>query len=403
MCDLLRSIVISVRLAILANSSDKLVKTKTPDLDAQFMDLALRLARRGVGSTSPNPSVGCVIVRHDLGHRIVGRGWTQPGGRPHAESQALDRAGVLARSATAYVTLEPCSHHGQTPPCSHALIEAGIARCVIAMEDPHAKVSGRGIQALKEASIEVTVGSHRQQASRINRGFLSCVQHGRPFITVKTATSLDGKIATSTGQSKWITGPAARAMGHALRARHDAILCAMGTVRSDDPALSCRLPGLGRMSPIRLVLDPRLEISSGSVLVKSARDIPLWLIVGPGTSPEAQNRLEQLGVKIIETDLNQRGRIDLTVLMQRLSGEGLTRILVEGGAQLSASFHTAGLIDEFVWFRAPFVIGGDGLSAIAGVSVENLINAARLNRTAILELGDDVMERYENFNRAGDQ
>ncbi len=377
--------------------------TTTPDIDARFMDLALCLARRGVGSTSPNPSVGCIIVREDLNHRIVGRGWTQPGGRPHAETQALERAGSQARGATAYVTLEPCSHHGQTPPCSRALIDAGIARCVIAMEDPHAKVSGQGVAALKDAAIEVSVGTGLQQAAHINRGFLSCVHDDRPFITLKTATSLDGKIATRTGQSKWITGEQSRAMAHGLRARHDAILCAMGTVRSDDPMLNCRLPGLADKSPVRIVLDPRLEISTGSALVKSARDIPLWLITGPQADPESRDKLASLGVKVLKTVIDQHGRTDLVALMQRLASEGLTRILVEGGAELSASFHDAGLIDEFVWFRAPFIMGGDGLSAIAGVSVKNLIDAARLTRTESMELGDDVMERYEKTSRAGGQ
>src|SRR5512134_1017521 len=228
----------------------------TGDEDAHWMGVALTLARRGLGNTWPNPSVGCVLVRDG---RVVGRGWTQPGGRPHAETEALRRAGDLARGATAYVTLEPCSHHGRTPPCCNALIAAGVARVVCAMRDPDPRVDGRGFARLREAGIEVVEGLLEAEAQALNAGFARRIREGRPFVTLKLATTLDGRIATARGESRWITGPEARREAHALRARHDAILVGSGTAVSDDPDLSCRLPGAAPVKSLRVIADARLR------------------------------------------------------------------------------------------------------------------------------------------------
>ncbi|HEX5079092.1 MAG TPA: bifunctional diaminohydroxyphosphoribosylaminopyrimidine deaminase/5-amino-6-(5-phosphoribosylamino)uracil reductase RibD, partial [Geminicoccaceae bacterium] len=225
--------------------------------DRHFMAVALRLAARGLGSVWPNPAVGCVLVH---GERIVGRGWTQPGGRPHGEVEALRRAGAAALGATAYVSLEPCAHYGRTPPCTMALLQAGVRRVVAATLDPDPRVDGRGIEQLRQAGVEVALGVGRAAAEALNAGFILRVRAGRPLVTLKLATSLDGRIATRRGDSRWITGEPARARAHLLRARHDAIMIGSGTALADDPSLTCRLPGLEERSPARVVLDRRLRL-----------------------------------------------------------------------------------------------------------------------------------------------
>src|SRR5579872_6272521 len=254
-------------------------------LDLAHMRASLGLARRGLGNTWPNPAVGCVLVREG---RVVGRGWTQAGGRPHAEAEALARAGRAARGATAYVTLEPCSHHGKTPPCAEALIAAGIARVVAAIEDPDPRVSGRGIARLKEAGITVETGPCADEAVELNAGFLCRVKHGRPLVTLKLATSLDGRIATASGESRWITGAAARERAHLLRATQDAVLVGTGTALADDPQLTCRLPGLEDRSPVRVVIDRNLRLPATLRLFSEARPVPTWLVTPPGSNREGQ-------------------------------------------------------------------------------------------------------------------
>ena len=372
------------------NSATRINKAISQATDLNFMDVALSLARRGLGNVHPNPAVGCIIAQ---GNEVVGRGWTGPGGRPHAETVALKQAGASAKNATAYVTLEPCAHHGQTPPCVDALIAAKIKRCVISMEDPDERVSGQGIAALQNAGIEVTVGVRESQAKFLNRGFLTRITKGRPHFTLKTATSLDGKIATAEGQSKWITGTAARAQGHALRARHDAILTAMGTITADNPELTCRLPGLKNRSPIRIILDPGQNVSREAFLIETADQHPIWVITAKDSGPPPGHLISN-NIKLLQCDTDYNGRIKLTNLAQILGQEGLTRILVEGGSQLSASFIKNNLVDELIWFRAPFVIGGDGLPAVAGVSLAQLIEAKRFRLIDSRKLGDDMMETY---------
>ncbi|MBX6375722.1 MAG: bifunctional diaminohydroxyphosphoribosylaminopyrimidine deaminase/5-amino-6-(5-phosphoribosylamino)uracil reductase RibD, partial [Acetobacteraceae bacterium] len=244
------------------------------------MRAALALARRGLGNAWPNPAVGCVLVRDG---RVVGRGWTQPGGRPHAETEALRRAGPEgARGATAYVTLEPCSHHGRTPPCCDALIAAGVARVVVALQDPDSRVNGRGIARLRAAGIAVETGLCEAEARAINAGFIRRIHLGLPLVTLKLATTLDGRIATATGESRWITGPEARREAHALRARHDAVLVGSGTVLADDPDLTCRLPGMAKTPVLRVVADSRLRTPPAARLVATARQVPTWIVTRPG-------------------------------------------------------------------------------------------------------------------------
>ncbi|MEO0719915.1 MAG: bifunctional diaminohydroxyphosphoribosylaminopyrimidine deaminase/5-amino-6-(5-phosphoribosylamino)uracil reductase RibD, partial [Pseudomonadota bacterium] len=241
------------------------------------MRAALDLARRGLGRTWPNPAVGCVIVKDG---ELVSRGWTQPGGRPHAEVEALARAGSSAQGATVYVTLEPCAHHGVTPPCSEALVSAGVARVVTAFEDPDPRVAGRGHDLLRAAGIEVTTGLMETEARNVNAGYLMRRDKGRPFLTLKLASTLDGRIATSAGESKWITGEESRRRVHLLRASHDAILVGAGTARADDPGLDVRLPGLEMRSPVRIVADSRLSLPMESQLAQSTPQRPLWMLHG---------------------------------------------------------------------------------------------------------------------------
>lgn len=358
------------------------------------MAAALALARRGLGAVWPNPAVGCILVRPDLGHRVVGRGWTQPGGRPHAETEALRRAGDLARGATAYVSLEPCSHHGETPPCADALVAAGITRAVVAVEDPDPRVSGRGLDRLRKAGIVVDVGLGAETASDINAGFFLRVAAGRPLITVKAAATLDGRIATASGESRWITGEAARAYGHGLRARHDAIAIGVGTALADDPDLTCRLPGLAGRSPVRIVFDSALRLPPAGRLVATAAETPTWVLCCEKAAGAARQALTAAGVTVIQVVADADGRPALPAAFAELARRGLTRVLVEGGGTLVAAVLRAGLGDRLAWMRAPRILGGDALAAVAGMGVSVLADAPAFERTASLEVGADVVELF---------
>jgi diaminohydroxyphosphoribosylaminopyrimidine deaminase/5-amino-6-(5-phosphoribosylamino)uracil reductase len=355
------------------------------------MALALDLGRRGLGRTWPNPSVGCVIVRDG---RLVGRGWTQPGGRPHAETEALARAGAAARGATLYASLEPCIHHGATPPCVDAILAAGIARVVVACQDPDPRVSGRGLAALAAAGVAVTAGPGGRAAAALNEGFFLRITAGRPLFTLKLATSLDGRIATRSGDSRWITGPAARARVHRLRALHDAILIGSGTALADDPALDCRLPGLAAASPVRLVADSRGRLPPGSRLVTTAARQPTWLLtLAPCPA------LAAAGVRVMTVDKGADGHIDPGAMARRLAEAGLTRVLVEGGGGLARALLAADLVDRLVWFRAPLLLGGDGRPSVAAMGVGRLAEGFRFVRTGIEAVGDDVVETFERAGR----
>jgi len=360
--------------------------------DLRFMAGALSLARRGLGRVAPNPAVGCVLVKD--GH-IIGRGWTQDGGRPHAETEALGRAGPAAKGATAYVTLEPCAHHGKTGPCAEALVAAGIARAVVAIDDPDPRVSGKGIAILQRAGITVTEGVGRDAAAALNAGFFLRVREGRPLFTLKLATSLDGRIATHTGESRWITGDKARAQAHLLRAEHDAVLIGSDTALIDDPKLTCRLPGLERVSPLRIVLDGRLRLPLTHDLVASGKQFKTLLITLPHADRRRAHAYEQAGVEVAHVEADDGGRTDVQAVAKLLGGRGLTRVLIEGGASVAAAFLRAGLVDHLEWFRAGVLIGGDGVPATAAFGVDALADAAGFERRALLELDGDVLESFE--------
>ena len=347
---------------------------------------ALVLGRRGQGRCWPNPAVGCVIVRDG---RVVGRGWTQPGGRPHAETQALARAGAAARGATAYVTLEPCAHHGQTPPCAEALIAAGVARVVVAVEDDDSRVAGRGLAMLRAAGIAVETGVLAQEAARDHAGFFLKTGAGRPFVTLKLATTLDGRIATATGESQWITGPGARREVHALRARHDAVMVGGGTARADDPALTVR--GLGiRHQPLRIVVSHKLDLPLTGQLAQTAGDVPVWLCHGPDADPGLCEAWEGLGARLVSCRLAGR-QVDMRDALHGLGAAGLTRVFCEGGGQLAASLLAAGLVDELICFTAGMALGAEGQPAIGALGVERLAEAPRLALAEVRPVGADVM------------
>ncbi|MEA1676316.1 bifunctional diaminohydroxyphosphoribosylaminopyrimidine deaminase/5-amino-6-(5-phosphoribosylamino)uracil reductase RibD [Nitrospirillum sp. BR 11163] len=362
--------------------------------DVAHMRAALALAARGLGRCWPNPAVGCVIVNDG---RVVGRGWTQPGGRPHAETVALAQAGATAEGATAYVTLEPCSHVGKTPPCADALVAAGIKRVVVAIGDPDPRVSGRGIARLRDAGITVDVGLLEEEARLVTEGFLRRVTEGRPMVTLKLATTLDGRIATKAHESQWITGPVARSWGHGLRAIHDAIMVGIGTALADDPELTCRLPGLEDRSPIRVVVDRRLRLPLTSRLVCDARRVPVWVATLAGGDATRRRAYQECGVEIIEIPADADGVMPLAEVLAALGGRGLTRVLVEGGAQLAASLFKEDLVDRLEWYRAAKVIGGDGLAAAQGFGLEQLDAAPRFSLVDMRPAGDDQAESYRRI------
>jgi len=366
------------------------VAAADPALDRRYMALALALAQRGLGNAWPNPAVGCVLVRDG---RIVGRGWTQPGGRPHAETEALARAGDAAQGATCYATLEPCAHHGETGPCADALVQAGIARAVVATEDPDPRVAGRGNVMLEAAGIEVTVGCLEDRARTLNAGFLSRVEKGRPLVTLKLASTLDGRIATHTGDSRWITGEAARARGHLLRAQNDAVMVGAASALADDPALTCRLPGMDDQSPVRVVIDGSARLPASHALIANAGTHPTWIVSTAAPGGDGRHAVwRESGAEVIEVAAEADGRPALAVALEALAGRGLTRVLVEGGGRLAASLLTAGLVDEIAWFRAPGAIGGDGVPALAALGVDRANDMPRFHWVSSTSLGEDVLD-----------
>ncbi|MBI1416111.1 MAG: bifunctional diaminohydroxyphosphoribosylaminopyrimidine deaminase/5-amino-6-(5-phosphoribosylamino)uracil reductase RibD [Limimaricola sp.] len=349
------------------------------------MALALALGRRGMGRVWPNPAVGCVIVRDG---RIIGRGWTADGGRPHAEVRALEQAGAAARGATAYVTLEPCSHHGQTPPCAEALVAAGVARVVVATGDPDPRVAGRGMAILRAAGIAVETGVMEAQARADQAGFLARVTAGRPFVTLKLAATLDGRIATATGESRWITGPAARRAVHAMRARHDAVLVGGGTARADDPMLTVRDLGIERQ-PVRVVISRRLDLPEAGQLAVSAHDVPLWLCHGP----EAASRVpawQARGARCLEVPAEGR-QLSLAAVLAALAGQGLTRVFCEGGGGIAASLLAGDLVDEIALFTAGLAIGAEGTPALAAMGLDRLADAPCFQLAEARALGPDAL------------
>ncbi|WP_343563197.1 bifunctional diaminohydroxyphosphoribosylaminopyrimidine deaminase/5-amino-6-(5-phosphoribosylamino)uracil reductase RibD [Kiloniella sp. b19] len=365
--------------------------TEFSSIEQGFMQSALNLARRGLGKVAPNPAVGCVIVREG---QVVGRGWTQPGGRPHAEAVALAQAGESARGATAYVTLEPCAHHGKTPPCAEALVSAGITRCVVACGDPDERVSGKGLEILRKAGVTVDFGLMESEALSLNRGFFSRVSRGRPMVTVKVATTLDGRIATKRGESKWITGDLARQASQMLRVEHDAILVGSGTALADNPRLDVRLPGLESFSPLRVIMDGRLRLPLTSDLVARAAECPTCLMTFDENDSHRLKAYEDAGVKVVHIKRDDTGFVCPLTALDKLGEMGITRLLVEGGSHVIGSLLRQGLVDEIVWFRAAKVIGGDGLPVMTGFGLENLADAPQFRLVDSRYLGEDRMEHY---------
>lgn len=362
--------------------------------DTLHMAHALRLGARGLGNVWPNPAVGCVIVRDGL---IVGRGWTQPGGRPHAEVRALAQAGPLARGATVYVTLEPCAHHGQTGPCAEALIAAGVARVVTALTDPDPRVSGKGHQMLRTAGIAVTEGVLASEAARLNAGFLKRVTQGLPFVTLKLAATLDGRIATATGESRWITGPQARRKVHALRMAHDAVMVGSGTALADDPDLTVREMGATRQ-PVRILLDRSLRHSSDSRLGRTAKDHPVWIIHGPSAPETARAAWAKTGATLIDVP-ETNGHLDLGAALQALAAKGLTRILSEGGSTLAAALIEARLVDDLALFSGAALIGAEGHPALGPLVLTALSDAPRPTLRETQVLGPDLFSLWQMPSR----
>jgi diaminohydroxyphosphoribosylaminopyrimidine deaminase/5-amino-6-(5-phosphoribosylamino)uracil reductase len=363
--------------------------------DQRFMSLALALGRRGLGNTWPNPAVGAVVVRHGGGEPvIVGRGWTQPGGRPHAETEALRRAGPAARGATLYATLEPCSHHGQTPPCTEAIIAAGIARVVSAMEDPNVRVAGRGHALLRAAGLTVDIGVGAKEARRAHAGHIRRTSDHRPHVTLKLAVSSDAKAGLAGPKPVRITGDAARARGHLMRAMNDAILVGIGTVLADDPQLTCRLPGMAARSPVRVVLDSQLRLPIASALVHSARETPLWIAAGPAAADAAEKALSAQGAVILRVPA-AAGRLDVVALLNLLADRGITSLMVEGGPMVAAAFVTADMVDEAAIMRGPQPIGADGIEALHGLPLSALTKSCKLHASSTEMLGPDTIESFE--------
>jgi len=365
--------------------------------DENIMRAALGLAKRGLGRVWPNPSVGCIIT--DKNGHVAGRGFTADGGRPHAETRALAMAGKAAEGGVAYVTLEPCAHHGKTPPCAEALINAGLKRVVVATQDPDARVAGRGIDMLKAAGITVDFGLCQAEADQINQGFFHKVRLKRPLVTVKLATSRDGYIAGPPGHSQWVTGIQSRKRGHLLRASHDAIMVGIGTALADNPSLDCRLPGLADRSPVRLVVDSHLRLPLDNILVTTARDIPTWVITAePQDSVRAQ-RLKDQAVEIISCPVDEAGRIDLSKALALLAEKGISRLLSEGGAQLNASLIKASLVDRILWFRSTNIIGEGGIAALSGWKLAQLEEMPGFEIVARGQCGKDTWQEMKVKDR----
>lgn len=361
--------------------------------DIAHIRAALALARRGLGNTWPNPAVGCVVVRDG---RVLGRAVTAPGGRPHAEPAALEMAGD-ARGATVYVTLEPCCHWGRTPPCTDALIKAGVARVVIALRDPDPRVNGEGIARLRAAGIEVSEGVLDAEAADVAAGFSSRVRLGRPLVTLKLASTLDGRIATRAGESKWITSEAARRAVHAMRGRHDAVMVGVGTVAADDPDLTCRLPGFRPNPVVRVVADSHLRTPLSARLVTTARAAPTWVLLRDGADAARRAAFAEAGVRLLDVPAGEPG-VDLVHGLAALGEAGITRLLVEGGAQLAAALLRAGLVDRIAWFHAPSVMGGDGWPAAQAFGVEALANMPRFARSYATPLGPDMLSEFHRID-----
>jgi diaminohydroxyphosphoribosylaminopyrimidine deaminase/5-amino-6-(5-phosphoribosylamino)uracil reductase len=369
--------------------------SKSDGQDRRFMQVALRLALRALGRTAPNPAVGALIVDEASGE-VIARDCTQDGGRPHAEAQVLALAGERARGKTMYVTLEPCSHHGRTPPCAEAILKAGVARVVCAIEDPDPRVAGKGVALLRSAGVTVDMGVCADEARWMAAGHILRMTQGRPFVQLKLAVSQDGLIARGDGSPRWVTGAEARALGHLLRARSDAILVGRGTVADDDPELTCRLPGLTGASPRRIVLDARFRTPPTAKLIRTAGDAPVTII----GSTEASHPHYPATVTIKRAPRNDTWRLDLRAVLGNLHEDGITRLLVEGGPTVARSFLDAGLVDEAIIFRGTEPLGAAGLQPILDRGVEIFEDARTWRLADERAIGTDHVRRYRAIGPA---
>ncbi len=357
--------------------------------DERFMALALALGRRGLGNVWPNPAVGAVIVKDGI---LLGRGWTQAGGRPHAEIEALHRARKDARGATMYVTLEPCAHQGKSPPCADAIVRAGIARVVSALEDPNPEVAGKGHARMREKGITVDIGLGAEEARRTHAGHFTRVTLGRPHVLLKLAISADGKVGLAGRKPTAITAEPARGRVFQMRSQHDAILVGLGTVLADDPQLTCRLPGMEARSPVRVVLDAHLRVPLATSVVATVRETPTWIFAARSASAMAVDILQQKGCKVFRVD-DMEGRLDLAEVLSVLADEGITRLMVEGGPTVAASLVAADLIDAAALIHSEKLIGDDGIAPLEGMPLDAL--TSRLHARGSEQAGPDTIEMYE--------
>lgn len=363
-------------------------------LDARFMAAALSLGRRNLGSTWPNPAVGALLVGREGNEPVViARGFTAKGGRPHAEAAALVAAGEGARGATLYVTLEPCAPHGATAPCANAIIAAGVVRVVLPMEDPNPQISGKGIALLTSAGVSVTTGVSAAEAALEHAGHIRRIRDGRPHTILKLAVSADGKSGLAGRRPVDISGDGSRAEAHMLRAVSDAVVVGVGTVVADDPILTCRLPGMSDRSPIRIVLDGGLRTPLGSRLVKSAHEVPLWLVARDDAPPAAEAKLKEAGAEVLRVSGGAHGKLDLLAALKALGARGLTRLLIEGGPILSAALIRADLVDEAVVVQSPKVLGDGNLAAIDGLPLAALLENPKLKVVERRAVGPDRLTR----------
>lgn len=360
------------------------------ETDIHYMKLALRLARKGAGRTSPNPMVGAVVVRKGV---VIGQGFHQKAGGPHAERIALDAAGEKAKGATLYLNLEPCNHFGRTPPCSRLILERGISKVVFGMTDPNPKVKGGGAGWLGSQGVEVVPGVLEQECRRLNEFFVKWIVTDRPFVVLKAAISLDGRIATRTGDSKWISSERSRLLVHRMRNEVDGVLVGIGTVIKDDPLLTVRLPKGKIKDPLRIVIDPRLRISpKARILNDTGKTL---IVTGTGVSPDKWEKLESKGAEILSLP-EQEGHISIKDLLTDLGRRGLTSLLVEGGAEVYASFLSEGQVDKLVLFIAPLLVGGrQAKGMIGGRGAAQITEAIRLKEMKVKAwAGDILVEAY---------
>ena len=356
--------------------------------DRDYMQIALNLAQRARGFTSPNPMVGALVVKNN---KITGQGYHVKAGTPHAEIYALNEAGENAPGATLYVTLEPCCHQGRTEPCTKAILNSGVERVVVAMVDPNPLVKGKGIRCLKEGGLRVTVGVLEKEARCLNEAFIKYIITRMPFVFLKAAMSLDGKIATRTGESKWITGPEARKYSHQLRNWYDAILVGVNTILRDDPALTARLPEEETKNPVRIVVDSQARTPLDARVVTSAKETPTFIAVTKAAPADKISGLEKMGVEVLPVKANHNGRVDLKDLMLELGRREITSVLIEGGGEVHSSALKAGIADKIGWFIAPLIIGGQGAPGpVGGEGVAAIKEAISLKQIAVKKCGRDI-------------